>query len=297
MKTRTIEPTRASLTSANQDLQHGRALTPPAYGIGMLDRPPRAEALEQEAEAIASSITTPFCSTRLDSSGGLPSEIRQPMEARLGHDLGGVRLHRGGESARRAATLEAAAFTEGGEVHFGFAQYRPDTLAGSRLIAHELTHVVHQAPASVSSNSSVSVGASHSIQFAKISATYSVGLSKMFKANHLAETLEDAQQATLARTTDNKAVFDNTVVDSSADDLKQAIRGTDDSKIDESYTRLTVEGLSFWQFTLRQGDGDAQIDETTQVDDGTVVFKVFFPLDEDTDTYTSLIVTGIESAG
>ena len=43
-----------------------------------------------------------------------------------------------------AAALHAAAYTVGQDVVFGSERYAPDTVAGLRLLAHELTHVVQE---------------------------------------------------------------------------------------------------------------------------------------------------------
>ena len=40
--------------------------------------------------------------------------------------------------------MDALAFTIGSDVFFGAGQYRPETAAGQKLIAHELTHTVQQ---------------------------------------------------------------------------------------------------------------------------------------------------------
>jgi hypothetical protein len=47
-------------------------------------------------------------------------------------------------AAEMAKALSARAFTTGRDVVFGAGQYAPETDAGKRLLAHELTHVVHQ---------------------------------------------------------------------------------------------------------------------------------------------------------
>jgi hypothetical protein len=66
------------------------------------------------------------------------------MEPRLGHDFSKVRLHVDGSAHASAAAAGALAYTAGSDVVFGARQYRPDTVAGRWLIAHELTHVVQQ---------------------------------------------------------------------------------------------------------------------------------------------------------
>jgi hypothetical protein len=68
------------------------------------------------------------------------------MESRFGHDFGNVRVHTDQRAHASAQTLSALAWTFGQSVVFRNGTYRPDTIAGRRLIAHELTHVVQAAP-------------------------------------------------------------------------------------------------------------------------------------------------------
>lgn len=74
------------------------------------------------------------------------------MTARLGHDFSKVRVHTDARAAASASAISALAYTVGSDVVFGAGQYAPGTGAGSRLLAHELTHVIQQgapgAPAS-----------------------------------------------------------------------------------------------------------------------------------------------------
>jgi Domain of unknown function (DUF4157) len=71
----------------------------------------------------------------------LPSSVRQKMEAAFHTDFSDVRVHQG---APDAESLSALAFTQGRDIHFAPGQYRPATLEGQKIIAHELTHVVQQ---------------------------------------------------------------------------------------------------------------------------------------------------------
>ena len=74
----------------------------------------------------------------------LPLTVRQLMEPRFGHDFGDVRVHTDAVAARTARAVDARAYTVGRNVIFGDGQFRPDSPAGQRLIAHELTHVIQQ---------------------------------------------------------------------------------------------------------------------------------------------------------
>lgn len=74
----------------------------------------------------------------------LPAGERQFFEPRLGASLSQVRLHTDAPAARLAGSLSARAFAVGQDLVFGAGQYRPGTLEGRRLLAHELTHVLQQ---------------------------------------------------------------------------------------------------------------------------------------------------------
>jgi len=82
----------------------------------------------------------------LAGSGGRPLDagIRHAMESRMGHDFGDVRVHTGSQASESAKGLAAQAYTVGTDVVFQAGKYRPDTPAGQRMLAHELTHVVQQ---------------------------------------------------------------------------------------------------------------------------------------------------------
>jgi len=80
----------------------------------------------------------------LDAGQPLDLKTRTRMEARLGEDLGGVRLHTGDAAARSAEVLNANAYTVGEHIVFSRAQYRPERTEGQRLLAHEMAHVIQQ---------------------------------------------------------------------------------------------------------------------------------------------------------
>lgn len=74
----------------------------------------------------------------------LPATLRRSMEQALGADLGGVRLHTGGQSDRLARSVQAAALTSGQDIFFRRGAYAPANPRGTALLAHEVTHVVQQ---------------------------------------------------------------------------------------------------------------------------------------------------------
>jgi hypothetical protein len=77
--------------------------------------------------------------TVLRSAGRpLQAPLRAEMEARLGADFSGVRLHTGAAAERSARELGARAYTSGEHVVLG------TTGADKHTLAHELTHVIQQ---------------------------------------------------------------------------------------------------------------------------------------------------------
>lgn len=74
----------------------------------------------------------------------LDAPVCQDMEARFGHDFSQVRIHADGDAARSAREVGANAYTVGRDIVFAHGKFAPDSGAGRRLLAHELTHVLQQ---------------------------------------------------------------------------------------------------------------------------------------------------------
>lgn len=77
----------------------------------------------------------------------LDAAIRVSSEKQFGHDFSRVRLHTDRRAGDAAEALNARAFTYGHDIVFAPQQFAPASLAGRRLLAHELTHVVQQSAA------------------------------------------------------------------------------------------------------------------------------------------------------
>ena len=80
------------------------------------------------------------------AAGGRPLDAaaRGFMESRFGRDFSAVRVHTDARAAESARAVGAIAYTVGRDLVFRSGAYRPDTLPGRQLLAHELTHVVQQ---------------------------------------------------------------------------------------------------------------------------------------------------------
>jgi hypothetical protein len=70
----------------------------------------------------------------------LRPSVQDTLEAQIGVDLSGVRVHSDGTSHTAARALKARAFTHGQDIWLGPGESPRDT----RLMAHEATHVVQQ---------------------------------------------------------------------------------------------------------------------------------------------------------
>lgn len=78
--------------------------------------------------------------------GGVPlgSTLRRRFEPLFGQDFSQVRVHDDTRSHTAAARAGARAFAVGNHLHFRRGEFRPDDDRGARLLAHELTHTIHQ---------------------------------------------------------------------------------------------------------------------------------------------------------
>jgi hypothetical protein len=94
----------------------------------------------------------------LGSGQDLESGVRSRMERAFGHDFNNVRVHIDARAAQLSTRLNARAFTIGSDVGFGGGEYRPGTLSGDALIAHELAHVIQQGEEASSSKSILNNG-------------------------------------------------------------------------------------------------------------------------------------------
>ncbi len=84
-------------------------------------------------------------SDKMNSPGiALPQNAKRFMESRFGADFSNVRIHTGSDASKMSEEMNARAFTRGNDIYFNKGRFNPETYAGMRLLAHELTHVVQQ---------------------------------------------------------------------------------------------------------------------------------------------------------
>lgn len=77
----------------------------------------------------------------------LDATTRAFMEPRFGHDFGNVRVHTDARAAESARAVSALAYAIGPNIVLQPDQYKPASIEGRKLLAHELTHVLQQTEA------------------------------------------------------------------------------------------------------------------------------------------------------
>jgi Domain of unknown function (DUF4157) len=109
--------------------------------------------IQRQGEGNLSSVPEGFEAAMQRSTGNpLDSQTRSLMEPRFGEDFKDVRVHHDRPAAEAASLIQAQAFTTGRDIYFGRGQFQPQTTAGQKLLAHELTHVVQQRSGALSSS-------------------------------------------------------------------------------------------------------------------------------------------------
>jgi hypothetical protein len=107
------------------------------------------EKLQRKNEAGATEANVaPSIINEVTSSGGQPLDAgaRSFFEPRFGRDFSQVRVHTDNHAAESAKAVQAHAYTVGNHVVFGSNQFDTASAGGRRLLAHELTHTIQQAP-------------------------------------------------------------------------------------------------------------------------------------------------------
>ena len=94
----------------------------------------------------AAAVTVRPQAARPNAEAGtpLPSPLREGAQRHFGADFGAVRIHAGPSAAASAHAMGAAAYTLGRDIVFGAGRWQPQRMAGQRLLAHELAHVLQQ---------------------------------------------------------------------------------------------------------------------------------------------------------
>jgi hypothetical protein len=105
----------------------------------------------RQTGAASSSLVPGIVHDVLRSPGKpLDAGTRTFFESRFGRDFSRVRVHADARASASAHDVQASAYTVGQNLVFGAGKYAPETPAGRRLLAHELTHAAQQGAVSPS---------------------------------------------------------------------------------------------------------------------------------------------------
>ena len=126
----------------------GRSAVPRTLSsVGMVQRKCAACAAEDEDSTVrlkrgsSRGGSADAAAGSLGAGAPLPASERRFFEPRLGRDLSAVRVH---PDAPGATAIGARAFAIARDVAFAPGEWRPGTVEGRRLLAHELVHVLQQ---------------------------------------------------------------------------------------------------------------------------------------------------------
>lgn len=108
------------------------------------DSGPALQAAPLGAAARTADADPAAVAARLGAGRPLEGGTRSSMESTFDTSLGEVRVHSGPAAAGLAHELSARAFAVGRDVAFGEGEYRPGTVMGDALLAHEVAHTIQQ---------------------------------------------------------------------------------------------------------------------------------------------------------
>jgi hypothetical protein len=103
---------------------------------------------DSSVEMKSSSVETSLSQSK-GTGRQMPEHTRAEMEASIGADFSGVRIHDNSNAAQMNEGLNAQAFAHGNDIYFSSGKYDPETTSGKHLLAHELTHTVQQGGAAI----------------------------------------------------------------------------------------------------------------------------------------------------
>ncbi|MBG6204909.1 hypothetical protein IWQ48_006079 [Labrenzia sp. EL_13] len=112
----------------------------------------RGEAPQPSARAVRMGIVERQLRAARGRGNPLSEPVRRKMEAGIGADLSGVRIHTDTPAALMTKMLNARAFASGRDIFFSPHRFAPGTRRGDHLIAHELAHTLQQGAVELSDN-------------------------------------------------------------------------------------------------------------------------------------------------
>ncbi len=113
----------------------------PSRSVG----PPAVAQRKPDSAGTHPAIAPPAVHDVLTAPGQpLDRATRAYFEPRFGYDFGKVRIHADAAASDSARSVDALAYTVGSDIVFRTGRFDPQSAAGRRLLAHELTHVIQQ---------------------------------------------------------------------------------------------------------------------------------------------------------
>lgn len=100
--------------------------------------------LAKGRDGASAASAAPDIQAQLGHGRALDGGVKSRMESAFGYDFSQVRVHTDSKADELSGGLSARAFTIGSDVAFAGGEYKPGTLIGDALLAHELAHVVQQ---------------------------------------------------------------------------------------------------------------------------------------------------------
>jgi hypothetical protein len=137
-------------TGKTSEVPEGIPIQIPGAASGVEAGPPGRVRLKARDGAESPPANPSAVAAELGAGSPLPAGLRSRMEAVFGADFSAVRIHTDSAGAALADRLHARAFAVGRHVAFASGEFRPGTIVGDALLAHELAHVVQQRHADTS---------------------------------------------------------------------------------------------------------------------------------------------------
>lgn len=106
---------------------------------------------KENADKTTVSEQTENYANNLSGGKSLENEEKHFFESKMGYDFSNVKIHTDSAANESAKNISALAYTHGNNIVFGSGTYQPNTDAGKKIMAHELTHVVQQGNGTVNS--------------------------------------------------------------------------------------------------------------------------------------------------
>lgn len=206
----------------------------------------------------------------------LKTSTRDFFANRFGHDFSQVRIHADQVAVTSARELGALAYTAGNHIVFGQGQYDPDNLAGLRLMAHELTHVLQQAKSPEKRNLIIQRQESATPPVPLVVPDWRGDLSPMLASTFGSTTLEGF------------ALGSDTIPEQAKQDLRQTARNIL-YFLTHQYSRSTVEvtghsdTVDTPERNLKLGLGRANAVQSFLLDEGIPANKIEIATKGDTD--------------